>query len=46
MVISRTQTVEQTEKGSNFVWISISDNLTDKTIAEGYLRNGQLYSNV
>ena len=44
IVISRTQTIDNIEKGNKFIWISISNRHTDEIIAEGYYKNGQLHS--
>lgn len=46
VVISRSQTINNVEKGNKFVWISVNNNLTDETIAEGYYYNNKLYPNV
>lgn len=46
IVISRKQTIDNVEKGNQFIWISVNNRYTDETIAEGYLNNGVLYPNL
>lgn len=43
VVISRKQTIENVEKGNQFIWISVSNRYTDETILEGYYKNGNVY---
>ena len=46
IVISRKQTIEGTEKGSQFVWVTVNNRYTDETVLEGYYKDGLIYPEV
>ena len=45
-IISRTQKIGENYKGNNFIWISINNRITDKTILEGYYNLNSVQTNI
>ena len=45
-VLSKSVIDEGIKRGSDFIWITITNRNTDNVIAEGYYKNGILYPNI